>query len=75
MVDVVAGSFRLKIQSARFSDSGNYSCVPTIGESSNVMVHIINGKFYSNVLKISIMMSGKEDSPLIFIMVEVINKL
>ncbi|CAO1385929.1 unnamed protein product [Diamesa hyperborea] len=35
---------RLKILSARFSDSGNYSCVPTIGESSNVMVHIINGE-------------------------------
>lgn len=34
---------RLKILNARLSDSGNYSCVPTMGESSSVMVHVING--------------------------------
>jgi hypothetical protein len=36
---------RLKIQNARVSDSGNYSCVPTSAESSSVMVHVINGEF------------------------------
>ncbi|CRL04889.1 CLUMA_CG017940, isoform A [Clunio marinus] len=35
---------RLKILNARLSDSGNYSCVPTMGESSSVMVHVINGE-------------------------------
>lgn len=36
---------RLKILNARLSDSGNYSCVPTSGESSSVMVHVINGEW------------------------------
>lgn len=36
--------YRLKILNARLSDSGNYSCVPTSGESSSVMVHVINGE-------------------------------
>ncbi|KAL7026926.1 hypothetical protein ACKWTF_005237 [Chironomus riparius] len=35
---------KLKILNARLSDSGNYSCVPSIGEPSSVMVHVINGE-------------------------------
>lgn len=37
---------RLRILNARLSDSGNYSCVPSLGESSSVMVHVINGRYY-----------------------------
>ncbi|XP_066587707.1 zwei Ig domain protein zig-8-like [Prorops nasuta] len=35
---------RLRITHARPSDSGNYSCVPTIADSASVNVHIINGE-------------------------------
>ncbi|XP_046434148.1 zwei Ig domain protein zig-8 isoform X1 [Neodiprion virginianus] len=35
---------RLKITHARPSDSGNYSCVPTVAESASVNVHVINGE-------------------------------
>lgn len=36
---------RLKILNARLSDSGNYSCMPTLAESTSVMVHILNGEY------------------------------
>ncbi|KAG5684224.1 hypothetical protein PVAND_013462 [Polypedilum vanderplanki] len=42
---------RLRILNARLSDSGNYSCVPSIGESSSVMVHVINGEHPQPMLK------------------------
>ncbi|KAG8040610.1 hypothetical protein G9C98_002606, partial [Cotesia typhae] len=35
---------RLKIFSARVTDSGNYSCVPTTAKRASVIVHVINGK-------------------------------
>lgn len=41
---VLALCFRLKVKSAKLSDSGNYSCLPTTAEGDSVTVHIINGK-------------------------------
>lgn len=38
-------AFRLKIKSAKLSDSGNYSCLPTMADGDSVTVHIINGKW------------------------------
>lgn len=38
-------SFRLKIRRAMPSDTGNYTCVPTIAKSSSVYVHVIIGKY------------------------------
>ncbi|XP_044735739.1 zwei Ig domain protein zig-8-like isoform X2 [Chrysoperla carnea] len=35
---------RLRISRAQISDSGNYSCVPTIAEAASVNVHVINGE-------------------------------
>ncbi|XP_063905958.1 zwei Ig domain protein zig-8-like isoform X2 [Zophobas morio] len=35
---------RLHITSAHLSDSGNYSCVPTIAAPTSVNVHVINGE-------------------------------
>ncbi|XP_074095064.1 defective proboscis extension response 1 isoform X1 [Cotesia typhae] len=35
---------RLKIFSARVTDSGNYSCVPTTAKRASVIVHVINGE-------------------------------
>ncbi|XP_067002688.1 uncharacterized protein [Anabrus simplex] len=34
----------LRISNARFSDSGNYTCVPTIADPASVTVHVINGE-------------------------------
>lgn len=36
---------RLTILSAKLSDSGNYSCIPTTAEGANVIVHVINGEY------------------------------
>ncbi|XP_021917194.1 uncharacterized protein LOC110828631 [Zootermopsis nevadensis] len=35
---------RLHISKARPSDSGNYTCIPTIAEPASVNVHVINGE-------------------------------
>ncbi|KAG7210549.1 hypothetical protein KM043_012069 [Ampulex compressa] len=35
---------RLRITHAKPSDSGNYSCVPTVAEKASVNVHVINGE-------------------------------
>ncbi|KAJ8945744.1 hypothetical protein NQ318_012066 [Aromia moschata] len=35
---------RLHLTNAHLSDSGNYSCVPTIAGATSVNVHVINGK-------------------------------
>ncbi|XP_011298565.1 hemicentin-2 [Fopius arisanus] len=35
---------RLKIIYAKPSDSGNYSCVPTVAERASINVHVINGE-------------------------------
>jgi hypothetical protein len=35
---------RLHISKAQPSDSGNYTCVPTIADPASVNVHVINGK-------------------------------
>lgn len=32
------------------SDSGNYSCVPTVAERASVNVHVINGKSVRNAI-------------------------
>ena len=37
---------RLKIRRAMPSDTGNYTCVPTIAKSSSVYVHVIIGKYH-----------------------------
>ncbi|XP_055299069.1 zwei Ig domain protein zig-8-like [Sitodiplosis mosellana] len=36
---------RLTISTARLSDSGNYSCMPTNAEGTSAIVHVINGEF------------------------------
>ncbi|KAJ8974314.1 hypothetical protein NQ317_010909 [Molorchus minor] len=35
---------RLHLTYAHLSDSGNYSCVPTIAQATSVNVHVINGE-------------------------------
>lgn len=35
---------RLTISKLLPTDSGNYSCVPTMAEAASVNVHVINGK-------------------------------
>ncbi|XP_023287558.1 zwei Ig domain protein zig-8 [Orussus abietinus] len=35
---------RLRITHAKPTDSGNYSCVPTVAEKASVNVHVINGE-------------------------------
>ncbi|XP_059486873.1 zwei Ig domain protein zig-8-like isoform X1 [Neocloeon triangulifer] len=35
---------RLRITNARITDSGNYTCIPTIAAPASVMVHVINGE-------------------------------
>ena len=35
---------RLRIQRALQSDSGNYTCLPTIAKSSSVFVNVISGE-------------------------------
>ncbi|XP_043259063.1 hemicentin-1-like [Colletes gigas] len=35
---------KLNITHAKPSDSGNYSCVPTVADSASVIVHVINGE-------------------------------
>lgn len=54
-------STRLKILNARLSDSGNYSCVPTSGESSSVMVHVINGE-WGRMLQMFNMIANKSSN-------------
>ncbi|KYN19457.1 hypothetical protein ALC57_08224 [Trachymyrmex cornetzi] len=41
---------RLKITHAKFTDSGKYSCVPTVAEGASVNVHVINGKSIRNTI-------------------------
>lgn len=41
---------RLRITHAKPSDSGNYSCVPTVAERASVNVHVINGKSVRNAI-------------------------
>ncbi|XP_025163184.1 protein turtle homolog B [Harpegnathos saltator] len=41
---------RLRITHAKPSDSGNYSCVPTVAERASVNVHVINGKSIRNAI-------------------------
>ena len=42
--DVVTSS-HLVVQKAKPSDSGNYSCAPSIGQRVAVNVHVLRGKF------------------------------
>ncbi|PRD23031.1 UNVERIFIED_CONTAM: hypothetical protein NCL1_47510 [Trichonephila clavipes] len=35
---------RLRIQNARPTDSGNYSCQPSYADPANITVHVLNGK-------------------------------
>jgi hypothetical protein len=37
---------RLRITNARITDSGNYTCIPTIAAPASVMVHVINGQYF-----------------------------
>lgn len=34
---------RLRIQNARPTDSGNYSCQPSYADPANITVHVLNG--------------------------------
>lgn len=34
----------LRIARARLTDSGNYTCMPTFGQSAAINVHVVNGK-------------------------------
>lgn len=48
---------RLKIKRAVQSDTGNYTCVPTMAKSSSVYAHVISGKlwlqaFFYNLLSL-----------------------
>jgi Immunoglobulin domain len=44
---------RLRITNARITDSGNYTCIPTIAAPASVMVHVINGLYSFNPLALS----------------------
>jgi hypothetical protein len=37
---------RLRIKRAMQTDSGNYTCVPTVAKPTSVYVHIISGKLF-----------------------------
>ncbi|KYM78235.1 hypothetical protein ALC53_11323 [Atta colombica] len=41
---------KLRITHVKLSDSGNYSCVPTVAEGASVNVHVINGKSIRNTI-------------------------
>lgn len=41
---------RLTIEKLTPTDSGNYSCVPTMAEAASVNVHVINGNIINNLL-------------------------
>jgi len=36
----------LHIARARLTDSGNYTCMPTFGQSATINVHVVNGSFF-----------------------------
>lgn len=42
-----AGVWRLTISSARLTDTGNYSCMPSNAEGTSAIVHVINGEWTS----------------------------
>nr|CAI5847374.1 unnamed protein product [Callosobruchus analis] len=44
---------KLHISDAHLSDSGNYSCVPTIAGATSVNVHVINGKLRDFTLSLT----------------------
>lgn len=38
---------KLRITSALTTDSGNYTCVPTVASSASVNIHVISGKVFT----------------------------
>lgn len=40
---------RLTIDKLLPTDSGNYSCVPTMAEAASVNVHVINGRVFQHI--------------------------
>ncbi|CAK9813805.1 hypothetical protein ANTPLA_LOCUS7987 [Anthophora plagiata] len=42
---------RLRITHAKPSDSGNYSCVPTVAARATVNVHVINGELHIEIVR------------------------
>lgn len=42
---------RLTIDKLLPTDSGNYSCVPTMAEAASVNVHVINGRVFQPLIK------------------------
>lgn len=40
---------RLLLTRAQFTDSGNYTCVPTGAISASIQVHVLNGEYFKLV--------------------------
>jgi len=41
----------LHIARAKLTDSGNYTCVPTFGQSATINVHVVNGNFCMSIAR------------------------
>jgi hypothetical protein len=41
----------LHIARAKLTDSGNYTCMPTFGQSATINVHVVNGNFQMSIAR------------------------
>ena len=48
----VTASF-LVVQHAKPSDSGTYSCSPSLGETVSVNVHVLRGKYHLHIITVN----------------------
>ncbi|KAF0769028.1 inactive tyrosine-protein kinase 7-like [Aphis craccivora] len=42
----------LHIARAKLTDSGNYTCMPTFGQSATINVHVVNGNFKISIIRL-----------------------
>lgn len=42
----------LHIARAKLTDSGNYTCMPTFGQSATINVHVVNGNFKISIARL-----------------------